>query len=640
MKKRGKQFAGMGVLLIVFALGFTGCDWIKSILGMEEDDPKETPETPGTPGTPKEPETPEAYLTLYVSGNVVPSGEALVADASGGEEAPDGTEKNPFGTVGAALARVAAAYAADEDEGGDWKAKVKEWKDAVAAWKPDESESESPPNPGKAISAEIVIVGTITSEPISIPAAGDIAYPPLILRADKPVNTGDGDITLSSNGSLLTVSAGANLTLRNITLKGKDANTDALVTVNGGHLTLEAGAVITGNTNPDSRDVPINGFGGGVYVSGGDSAFTMNGGTISGNTARNGSGVYVSGSDSAFTMNGGTISGNTATNGGGVVITSTNGKSSFEMNGGTISRNTATWGGGVNVAGSGNTFTMNGGTISRNEAEWGGGVYVIDSATFTMNDGAISYNTVTATTSGGGVCITSKNSDGTSSFEMNGGTISGNKAGYGGGVNVTDFNNAFTMNGGTISDNTADLRGGGVAVQVGGTFTLAEGTISGNTAGWGGGVLLSGSAGGGVYGHPVFEMTGGTISGNKNTSDSDGGGGVAVGYGAIFTMSGGTIGGNTSTAVKEGKSVDGFGGGVSLSSGSADGAVEFTKTGNSTIYGTDVPDDLKNTAKQGGSAVYVHQSSAMLQKREKTVGPGVDLYWPLQGNGENWVDPE
>ena len=103
----------------------------------------------------------------------------------------------------------------------------------------------------------------------------------------------------------------------------------------------------------------------------------MNGGTISGNQAKDdGGGVcnkYV------FSMNGGTISGNNAIFGGGVCNSNT-----FNMNGGTISGNNANYnGGGVYNY---NTFNMNGGTISGNDAhgtfhDWsvedGGGVYNI-----------------------------------------------------------------------------------------------------------------------------------------------------------------------------------------------------------------------------------------------------------------------
>lgn len=80
--------------------------------------------------------------------------------------------------------------------------------------------------------------------------------------------------------------------------------------------------------------------GGGVCVFG---DFTMNGGTISGNTASRGlyggygGGVKV---DGGFTMNGGTISGNTSgMNGGGVYV---NYDGRFAKTGGTISGNDAT----------------------------------------------------------------------------------------------------------------------------------------------------------------------------------------------------------------------------------------------------------------------------------------------------------
>jgi hypothetical protein len=56
---------------------------------------------------------------------------------------------------------------------------------------------------------------------------------------------------------------------------------------------------------------------GGVWVRS-TGAFTLAGGAISGNTAKNvGGGVYISGSGSSFTMTGGTITGNSAKNGGG-----------------------------------------------------------------------------------------------------------------------------------------------------------------------------------------------------------------------------------------------------------------------------------------------------------------------------------
>ena len=112
-------------------------------------------------------------------------------------------------------------------------------------------------------------------------------------------------ISLSSNGEMFTVYSGVTLVLENnITLQGLNNNTGSLVSINpGGTLVMNTGSQITDNT--------CVAVGGGVYVV--DGTFTMNGGTISGNTAGSyggGGGVYMNGG--TFTMNGGTISGNTA----------------------------------------------------------------------------------------------------------------------------------------------------------------------------------------------------------------------------------------------------------------------------------------------------------------------------------------
>jgi hypothetical protein len=156
--------------------------------------------------------------------------------------------------------------------------------------------------------------------------------------------------------------------------------------------TMSGNAAVSGNRVSSS-----SGDGGGVYVGGsggGSSTFTMSGNAaVSGNSVRSdGGGVFVGGDGGVFTMNGGTISGNSAngseSRGGGVSIGVGGGGGVFTMNGGTISGNSANGsgsrgdGGGVYVGGSGSgsgDFTMNGGTISGNSANGvggrGGGVY-------------------------------------------------------------------------------------------------------------------------------------------------------------------------------------------------------------------------------------------------------------------------
>ena len=133
-----------------------------------------------------------------------------------------------------------------------------------------------------------------------------------------------------------------------------------------------------------------SGSGGGVYVytSG---TFTMDGGIISKNNAQSGGGVYVY-QNGSFNMKGGEIRNNQAANGssgegGGVYVYG----GTFTMDGGTISGNTAIEnGGGVYV--NKNSFTMGDGTISGNTANAaGGGVYMY-SGSFTMTGGSITGN--------------------------------------------------------------------------------------------------------------------------------------------------------------------------------------------------------------------------------------------------------
>ncbi|WP_461256588.1 beta strand repeat-containing protein [Treponema sp. R80B11-R83G3] len=281
-------------------------------------------------------------------------------------------------------------------------------------------------------------------------------------------------ITLNANGSLFTIRTGVTLILdENITLVGRSANNNSLVSLNGGNFIMNNGAKITGNTYSSYSSTSPFRYGGGVYVSSG--TFTMGGGEISSNTADYGGGVYV-GSGTTFTMNNGKISVNTVSNDGGGVYVGSSG--TFIINGGEISGNTTPYGGGsgggVQIANNG-AFTMNGGDISGNTGGDGGGVFVGYSG-FTMSGGEISGNS--SSEKGGGVYVYS------GTFNMNGGKISSNTASgsssysYGGGVYVED-DSTFTMTGGEISGNTADRAGGGVYVS-GGTFTKSGGgTITG-----------------------------------------------------------------------------------------------------------------------------------------------------------------
>ena len=415
----------------------------------------------------------------------------------------------------------------------------------------------------------------------------------------------EGSICVQGGGSRLVMKDG--VTLKNSTtfvqyLYPYPEYGSAVTVEHGATFTMEGG-LITQNTVETENPEPHGGRGA-VNI---DmvSSFHMSGGEISDNTVTDyqgrggiGSGVYNWGT---FTMTGGTISRNTATTDGGGVIN----YDTFELSGGTISNNTAAKeGGGVKNSA---TFTMSGGSISNNTAtNEGGGVY--NTGTFTLKGGTISNNTVTLR--GGGV-------HNLGTFNQSNGTISGNNAPYGGGV-YTGEGNTFNLFGGSISGNTANDGGG---VHNAGTFTMTDGTISGNTVvlrGGGGvhnyqgtftmkGGTISGNNvttdGGGVKNSATFNLFGGTISGNKATTD---GGGIE--NSATFTMSNGTISGNTAATngggVKNSGTFRQSGGAISDNTASEGSGVYNTETfsmSDGTITG--------NTAAANGGGVYTGEGN-------------------------------
>ena len=204
------------------------------------------------------------------------------------------------------------------------------------------------------------------------------------IKENKANQSGGGIYHYSAYG--VTISGDA--IIRNNTT----SNSGGGICMNSGSLDVKSGT-ISGNTATSS--------GGGIYFSA--QTLEISGGTIGGtsdsdkNTAKNGGGVFVA-NYSELNMKDGTISGNTASgDGGGVYVTGST--STFTMTGGTakISGNTANGsGGGVYVSAS--TFKMSGGAISGNTSDGndakkgGGGVYVA-SGTFAMSDGTINGNT-------------------------------------------------------------------------------------------------------------------------------------------------------------------------------------------------------------------------------------------------------
>ena len=164
----------------------------------------------------------------------------------------------------------------------------------------------------------------------------------------------------------------------------------------------------------------------------------------------------------------------------------------------------------------------------------------LSKTTFTLTDCQQKAGTITHTAgkTGSGVLLYSlgikPNGNGTR-FNMYGGSITGNTAKYGGGVNIEGARGEggiFNLYGGVISGNTANDAGGGVGTSGRySAFTMYDGEITNNTAGTNGGGVSAGNAN--------LIMNGGSIT--ENTAAT--GGGVSVGsHGSTdFTMNGGKI---------------------------------------------------------------------------------------------------
>ena len=240
-----------------------------------------------------------------------------------------------------------------------------------------------------------------------------------------------------------------------------------------------------------------------------------------------------SGVTATINLNGHTLTG-TGTGTGSVITVNSGGSltlqdssGSGKVTGGAIPEdaNQPSWMLGAPFTVAGGTFEMEGGTITGNDASHCDGVVnVSNGGTFTMTGGEISVNT------GTGLNVTGSGSSATSG---RGAAISENTVttdgASGGGVHVID-SGSVTLNGGTISNNTVPENGGGVFINSG-TFTMDSGSITGNTAGtdgngWGGGVYIM---------NGTFDMKGGSITGNHAASY---GGGVVLSDTGSFRVSG------------------------------------------------------------------------------------------------------
>ena len=444
---------------------------------------------------------------------------------------------------------------------------------------------------------------------------------------------------------LITVAGDASLTLRDITVDGKELSAqEPLIRVEaGGALMLESGAVLQ-NSKVGSWESGGATWGGAILTYG---TLTMNGDScIQNNSASYGGGVVVWGEGQLIMNDTSSIRNNKGYRGGGVrsymdldseMSAYYNGSSAgctIVLNGNaSLSGNYATLEGGAidNQVG---TLTMNGSSsVTGNSTGYmGGGVHNENLGKFTMNDNSSVTNNSAdglgggiSNVGGGGAPIGFPELDldeaRSGYLIMNGNSVvSGNTAASGGGVynhNVTSqyegtFSAVMTMNdNSSVAENEATRYGGGI--WVGARLTMnGSSTVANNTSGMGGGgvngdnmarnsvfYFNSGEIynntsrmGGGVYfdGGTIY-MKDGSVHHNVGTS----GGGIYLWMGASLTMENGAIHHNSTNE-------SGYGGGiystystVLMSGGSI--------TENEANYGGGISNILRSTFEMKGGSI-------------------------------------
>lgn len=318
---------------------------------------------------------------------------------------------------------------------------------------------------GEGAAVSNMITSTATAKASAINVAGSNAQ--LVIDGGSVKN----NTINGSGGASIRVSDGGKVDIKSGEISGnkytaKDADGTSGVLLVGNASGSMSGGKISGNTACRGAAISLLGT-----DDSNKTTFELSGGEISGNKCVNGEdgnstaagAVYVY-NNAAFTMNDGTITGNTsADQGGGVTVYD--------------------WKTAYNMGEYPAQFIMNGGTISNNTAEnSGGGIYSYSNGTV-LNAGTISGNT--AGNHGGGIYIEG-GQGGYSTARLVNAYVSDNSAKYGGGLwscatgNVTDDY-------GILNGNTASTAGDDAVLAYlyrSHTHTLSDTILGGGEVRW------------------------------------------------------------------------------------------------------------------------------------------------------------
>ena len=339
---------------------------------------------------------------------------------------------------------------------------------------------------------------------------------------------GGGNITLnaSSASSILSVAAGASLTLKNLSL------TNAFNSAGDGGAVRNSGSLVVESCTFTNNRAGSGFRGGAIWSSG---TLTITNSEFGNNSADDGGALYPTFETAVTQITGCNFHDNqtlNAVNGWGGAILAWD-SAPLTVATSTFTSNSARFGGAIYVrphaalSVSDSTFSLN------NAAIGGGALYVVSGGTGSLNNtqvltNSISGNLGTATGSGGGGAYSA------GTMSLIGCTMSANNAGvYNGG--------AVTIGGGLLStessvfDGNIGVNGGGIQVSGMASVSVTNCTVKGNTATTGnGGGINNGAANGGLT------MTGSTLSGNNA-----GGHGGGIANGNVLSLTNSTISGNT-----------------------------------------------------------------------------------------------
>ncbi len=405
---------------------------------------------------------------------------------------------------------------------------------------------------GDIITFSVTNTITLTSGQLLVPHSVTILGP------------GAGVLTVSGNhASRVFDITGANVAIRGLRIAdGQGATVDgAGIRADGssGCVVLISDCVITNNR-------ALGNFGGGGIFNNPGVALTISNCTITGNCAPNGWGGGIHNLSGALTVVDSTVSSNSASSiwgGGGIYNNGGSGNATLTINGSTVSSNSAAIGGGIDNDGESGmaTLIIDHCTISSNSANSltgsGGGIFndgYYGNATLIISASTINGNSASV---GGGI----ENDGmyyGDALLSVDACTLAGNAATYGGGIANWGQNHGAAqayVNASTFSGNTATAGLGGGIINDGevGAAALSVGssTFCGGLAAYGGGIyndgysgaalleigdtLLTGATGGNLYN---FNNAGTVVSRGYNLSSDAAGGDGTKGPGGLLNATG------------------------------------------------------------------------------------------------------